>query len=69
MCIKFKSSGHSVRQVREEYFIASWQKPYLTKRNLMSSRPFSRDMDRAGAERFAEKWGCEIRMNPKIEAK
>ena len=67
MITKFKASCHGVRQIREEYFVASWEKSFITKKGLMSSRLMSRDMDRAGAERFARKWGCNIKLNPRLK--
>lgn len=57
--------GHRVRYIGWDTYRLSWcyDKYYVTSR-LRFPRHMTRDTDRAGAERFAKKWGVPIRNDP-----
>jgi hypothetical protein len=59
------SRRHSIRRERDDEYVISWcvEHKYSGSR-ILHHRWFSRDTNRKGAERFAEKWGVAMPPEP-----
>lgn len=60
-----QSYGHSVRYICPDVYRMRWTLDlYRADSMLRYPTGYTRDTDRAGAERFAKRWGVEIKGEP-----
>jgi hypothetical protein len=60
--------GHCIKRLTHDDFRLSWvynKRVANRGRHLIWPTRITRDTDRAGAERFAKKWGCPMPEEPK----
>lgn len=53
------SRNHHIQRMGEDFYRLSWS-VYSKYGRMLYPRQYRRDTDRAGAERFAKKWGVKM---------